>query len=81
MPQFTLEEIVSPRCIAWRYDPIFITEKYSTEFHIRAFRRMCSELEGYTHQVVIRFIDLYEKTKRNFPEGREVTGMQLSDRE
>ena len=30
-------------------------------------------LQGYTHQVVISFLDLYEKTKRNFPEAREVT--------
>ena len=68
-----LSEMVSPRCVGWRYDPILITDQYSVDFHIRAFRRMCGMLQGYTHQVVISFLDLYEKTKRNFPEAREVT--------
>ena len=34
---------------------------------------MAETLQGYTHQVVISFIDLYEKTKRNFPEARPVS--------
>lgn len=59
--------------IAWRYDPIFISETYPVERHIRAFSYMAEQLEGYTHTAVISFIDLYEKTKRNFPEVQEVT--------
>ena len=35
---------------------------------------MASVLEGYTEVVVISFIDLYEKVKRNFPEVRTVSG-------
>ena len=34
---------------------------------------MAAELEGYTNTVVISFIDLYEKVKRNFPEARELS--------
>lgn len=34
---------------------------------------MAEELCGYVDNCVISFIDLYEKTKRNFPEVREVT--------
>lgn len=59
--------------ISWRYDPILINDKYSVEYHLRAFEQMCKQLAGYTNQCVISFIDLYEKTKRNFPEVREVT--------
>ncbi len=52
--------------ISWRYDPIFITEKYSLEFHLKTFAEMAA-LAGYTDHCVISFLDLYDKTKRNFP--------------
>ena len=68
-----LSKIVGPEHVAFRYDPIFINEIYPIEKHIRAFERLCTLLEGYTHMAVISFLDLYEKTKRNFPEGKEPT--------
>jgi hypothetical protein len=68
-----LAGIITPECTAWRYDPIFITEKYTIEFHLEAFRKMCESLRGFTHQAIISFLDLYEKTKINFPEGRTVS--------
>ena len=68
-----LSDIVGPRCIGWRYDPIFISEKYSVEEHLKAFECMAKELSGYTKTAVISFIDLYRKTQRNFPEARSVT--------
>lgn len=33
---------------------------------------MCQKLSGYTHQCVISFIDLYQKTKKNFKDVQEV---------
>lgn len=67
-----LSRRVGSRAVAWRYDPIFITERYSVEYHIQAFERMAARLSGYTSQCVISFIDLYTKTKRNFPGVRQV---------
>ena len=67
-----LSEIVGPERIGWRYDPVFISDVYPAERHIRAFEYMAKALEGYTHTAVISFVDLYEKTKRNFPEVRPV---------
>lgn len=63
---------IGKRCIGWRYDPIFINEKYTIEYHLKAFEFMAKELSGYTNQCVISFIDLYEKTKINFPYVKEV---------
>lgn len=59
-------------CVEWRYDPVFLSEKYNEKFHIKAFGEIAAELEGYAGACVISFIDLYEKVKRNFPEAREV---------
>lgn len=67
-----ISEHVGIKAMSWRYDPIFISDTYSVDYHIDAFERMASELEGYTERVVISFIDLFEKTKKNFPEAREV---------
>ena len=68
----TLTEHVGKRAVAWRYDPILISEDYPLESHLRIFGNIAAELDGCTDQVVISFIDLYEKTKKNFPEIREV---------
>ena len=58
--------------VSWRYDPIFITEKYSLDFHIDRFEELASQLSGYTSDCTISFIDLYAKVLRNFPEAKEV---------
>lgn len=68
-----LSGIVGAKAVGWRYDPVFITEKYSPEYHLRAFTRIAQALSGYVNSCVVSFIDLYEKTKRNFPEARAVT--------
>jgi len=67
-----LSERVGSRSIFWRYDPIFLNERYDLAYHLKAFEKICTLLEGYTDKCIISFIDLYEKTKRNFPEVREV---------
>ena len=68
----TLSKAVGVNSVGWRYDPIFITEKYSLDFHLQTFEKMAKELAGYTHTCVISFIDIYKKVSRNFPQAREV---------
>jgi len=63
---------VGKQAVAWRYDPIFMNQKYDFQYHLKAFRYMAKELSGYTDRCVISFIDLYEKTKKNFPSVKEV---------
>lgn len=67
-----LSKRVGINSVSWRYDPIFITDKYSVDYHIRSFEEMAGNLAGYVDNCVISFIDLYEKTKRNFPQARQV---------
>jgi hypothetical protein len=69
----TLSDTVGKNCVGWRYDPVFITKKYSLESHIKNFEDMAKNLSGYTDTCVISFIDMYKKVLRNFPEAREVT--------
>lgn len=67
-----LSEKVGIDSIGWRYDPIFLSEKYTIQRHIEDFEAMARCLSGYTNTCVISFIDLYQKVLRNFPEVREV---------
>lgn len=68
-----LSSIIGSEKVIWRYDPIFISEKYSLKSHLENFEKMASNLSGYTEECIISFVDLYEKTKRNFPGVREVS--------
>ena len=67
-----LSEIVGLHSIGWRYDPILISDRYTADYHLRAFEQIASALEGFTETAVISFIDLYPGVRRNFPEALEV---------
>ncbi len=67
-----LSDTVGVDSVGWRYDPVLLSDRYTAEYHLRAFETMAAALEGYTHTAVISFIDLYPKVRRNFPEAREV---------
>ena len=69
----TLSGMVGIDSICWRYDPIFLSDKYTSEYHLHAFRKIAECLNGYTKTVVISFIDLYPKVRKNFPEARKVS--------
>ena len=51
-------------------------KKYTVAFHMKKFAEMAEVLHGDTNQVVVSFLDLYEKTKKNFPQGRSVTSLE-----
>lgn len=71
-----LSSLAGSKRMSWRYDPVFITDQYSIGYHIEQFDRMAEALSGYTDQCVVSFIDLYEKTKRNFRGIRSVTALE-----
>ena len=68
-----LSDLVGVNSVRWRYDPIFISDRYNVNYHIFAFEQMAKILKGYTDVVIISFIDMYKKVLRNFPEARRVS--------
>ncbi len=48
-----------------RYDPIFLSDKYTVEYHIRAFQKLCGLLDGYTKHMIISFMDDYKNVRKN----------------
>lgn len=60
-----LSEKIGKEKVIWRYDPILVNKRYTIDYHVKAFEEIASKLAGYTEKVVISFVDLYAKTKRN----------------
>lgn len=60
-----LSKRIGAEKVIWRYDPILFTDKYTTEYHLKAFEQIAATLKGYTEKCVISFVDEYAKTKRN----------------
>lgn len=65
-----LSERVGSNHIVWRYDPIFLTKKYTFDYHIKTFSHMVETLYPYTDCVVISFLDIYDKILNNLKDIR-----------
>jgi hypothetical protein len=63
-----LSERIGPKAMTWRYDPIIINETYTFDVHVKRFTEMAERLKGHTDTVIVSFIDLYDKVRRNFPQ-------------
>ena len=48
-----------------RYDPIFLTDKYNVDYHIRAFDKLCKNLNGYVNKIIVSFMDEYKNVRIN----------------
>ena len=60
-----LSDAIGPDRVIWRYDPIFLSETYSADYHIRFFEELAKKLSPYTKKCTISFIDMYRKTQKN----------------
>ena len=54
-----LSERVGKERVVWRYDPILINDRYTAEYHEKAFSQIAESLSGYTERVVVSFLDMY----------------------
>lgn len=61
-----LSKRIGKERVIWRYDPIFLNNYYTKEYHYKWFEEIAKRLQGYTEKVVISFIDIYKETKKNF---------------
>lgn len=61
----SLSEKIGKERVIWRYDPILLNKKYTADYHLKAFEEIARSLSGYTGRVVISFVDLYARIRRN----------------
>ena len=55
---------LGPNRLVWRYDPILLTDRYTSLFHEKTFDLFCRRLAPYTDEVVISFLDLYTRLRK-----------------
>ena len=54
-----LADRIGKERVVWRYDPILINDRYTAEYHEKAFSQIAESLSGYTERVVVSFLDMY----------------------
>lgn len=72
-----LSKMIGKERIIWRYDPIFINDTYSVEYHKRYFKTLASKLGAYTEKCTVSFLDMYKNTIRNI----QPLGIRIPTRE
>jgi len=48
-----------------RYDPIFLNDQYTIEYHCKAFEKMCRLLHNSVKHIIVSFIDNYKNVERH----------------
>lgn len=60
-----LSLVLSIDNVVVRYDPIFLSDKYNADYHIRAFDKLCKNLNGYVNKIIVSFMDEYKNVRSN----------------
>lgn len=63
-----LEKIVGKQRIAWRYDPVLLTKKYTIQQHLITFEHMAARLAPHIDRCIFSFVELYKKLEHNMSE-------------
>lgn len=76
-----LSDMIGSQRMIWRYDPVILTGRMDTGYHIRCFEALAGRLAGYTEKCILSFVDPYQKIQKNL-EGlgaRETTEQEKHD--
>ena len=59
--------MIGKKYVYVRYDPIFLSEKYDINYHIKSFEHLCTLLDGFVEHIIISFLDDYKNVQKNKP--------------
>ena len=63
-----LSRAVGRQRVAWRYDPVLLTQKYTVERHLETFAYMAEKLAPHIDRCIFSFVEMYKKLETNMPE-------------
>lgn len=63
-----LSRLVGPQRLAWRYDPVLLTETYTIQRHLETFASMAQRLAPHIDRCIFSFVEMYKKLEVNMPE-------------
>lgn len=61
-----LSDLIGPRRVVWRYDPVLFAGPIDAGYHRRRFEAIAKRLCGRTERCMISFVDIYGKMRRRF---------------
>ncbi len=67
------------RSLVWRYDTVILSTLTDAQFHRENFTNLADSLAGFTDEVVVSFLQLYKKTRRNLDIASEAHGFRWYD--
>jgi hypothetical protein len=77
-----LSGLIGREKVIWRYDPVFINEYYTLEYHTSRFELLCKQIGNHTDKCVISFVDSYNFLAGNFrdyhieePDSRQIDSL------
>lgn len=74
-----LADRFGPRCVVWRYDPVFWSSLTPADFHRENFAALAAALRGAVDEVTLSAAHIYRKTRRNTEESAGRAGFTWSD--
>ena len=63
-----LSEMVGKQRVAWRYDPVLLTKKYTVDVHKQTFEYMATKLAPYIDRCIFSFVEMYAQLQYNMPQ-------------
>lgn len=63
-----LASLVGKKRIAWRYDPVLLTDRYTVQTHRETFSYMAEKIAPYADRCIFSFVEMYKKLETNMPE-------------
>ena len=60
-----ISKIIGVENIYVRYDPILLNDRYTIGYHMKAFERVCTLLDGSIKHIIISFVDDYKNVRNN----------------
>ncbi|MFO7611723.1 MAG: DUF1848 domain-containing protein [Clostridia bacterium] len=73
-----LSGMIGPDRVVWRYDPVFVNERYTPDFHIRAFADYARRLERRVNRCIISFVDEYRSISTRMA-GFDIVPVSMED--
>ena len=74
----SLSSAVGRQRVAWRYDPVLLTDTYTVDWHLDRFERMCGKLAPHVDRCIFSFVEMHRRVLRRMP---ELVPMTEGDRE
>ena len=60
-----VSKIIGSDNIYVRYDPILLNDKYTVDYHVKMFDKLCKSLNGYVKHIITSFVDDYKNVRKN----------------